>query len=382
MKIAPDIKESVTLTLAETARRLKAEGRDIISLAIGEPDFKTPAHVLNATKKALDEGYTGYSTPQGLIELREAISKDYKKRYRANYSSDEIIIMPGAKNAIFTALAALLLPGDEVIVISPYYVSYPPIIKLTEPDSKIIDLPLNADLSLPLDKIHTAINTKTKLLILNYPNNPTGQILSLNEVKEIVQIVKAHNIYLLADEIYDQVMLEGTFYSFSSFHEIKDRLIVINGYSKPFAMTGFRIGYALASNDIINRMNLLNQNMNTNTNTFVQRGCLAIYENPNYELQDYLVKLNAKVDYLHTEVSKMKYFNGIKPVSTFYYFLDISPTNLDSFAFSALLLEKYGVVVTPGIAFGKAFDHYVRLSLSVPLDELKKAVEVLKHIVL
>lgn len=380
MKISPDIKESVTLTLAETARRLKAEGRDIISLAIGEPDFKTPAHVLNATKKALDEGYTGYSTPQGLIELRKAISKDYKTRYNASYATDEIIIMPGAKNAIFTALAALLLPGDEVIVISPYYVSYPPIIKLTEPDSKIIDIPLNADLSLPLDKIRTAINTKTKLLILNYPNNPTGQILSLNEVKEIVQIVQEHHIYLLADEIYDQVMLEGTFYSFSSFPEIKDQLIVINGYSKPYAMTGFRIGYALASIELIKRMNILNQNMNTNTNTFVQRGCLAIYENPNYALQDYLVKLKAKVDYLHTEVSKMQSFNGIKPVSTFYYFLDISPTKMDSFAFSAFLLEKYGVVVTPGIAFGKAFNHYVRLSLSVPLGELKKAVAILKQL--
>lgn len=380
MRISKEIQESPTLKLAEVARQKAKEGQKIISLAIGEPDFKTPKHVIEATIKALHEGYTGYSTPQGLIELRNAISNDFKKRYNALYSSEEIIILPGAKNAIFVALASILLPGDEVIIISPYYVSYPPIIKITEPDSTIIDIPLDANLKLPIDKIKKAINPKTKLIILNYPNNPTGQILSKAEVEEIVQLIKENNIYLLADEIYDQVILDGEFYSFSSYPEIKDKLIIVNGYSKPYSMTGFRIGYALANKDIIKRMNLLNQSMNTNTNTFVQRGCLAIYEHENNELKVYLETLKEKINYLHDEVNKMTHFSGIKPQSTFYYFLDISKTNMDSFSFSNMLLEKHGIVVTPGIAFGNAFDHYVRLSLSLPLSDLKIAIKTLKKL--
>ena len=379
MKFSKEVQESPTLSLAEIARKRKQAGKKVISFAVGEPDFKTPEFIIKATIKALKEGYTGYSTPQGLIELRIAIKEDYKKRYNANYSEEEIIVFPGAKPAIYASLASLLEKDDEVIIISPYYVSYPPLIKLAEVESKIIEIPLRKDFKLPIDKIKAAITKQTKLLILNYPNNPTGQLLTKQEVKELVQIIKEKEIYLLADEIYDQLIFEGeTFVSFSGFKEIKDQLIIINGFSKAYAMTGFRIGYALANKDLVKKMNLFNQNTNTNTNTFVQRGCLAIYENDKGHLATYLKQLQKKVNYLDKQIKTIPYLTGIKPRSTFYYFVDISKTQQGSQTFSKYLIERHGIVATPGKAFGKKWDNYLRLSLALPLEEIKEAVKILK----
>src|SRR5690625_5232072 len=206
MRFSKEVKESPTLKLGELARKKQKEGEKIISLALGEPDFKTPQYIIEATKKALDEGYTHYSTPQGLIELREGISKHFKSKYNANYSSDEIIIFPGAKAAIFASLSVLLKPGDEVIIISPYYVSYPPMIKLSEYESKFHVIPLNDDFTLPINQIKKKINDNTKVLILNYPNNPTGQLLTLKETEEVVKLVKDNkNLHLISDEIYDEL---------------------------------------------------------------------------------------------------------------------------------------------------------------------------------
>lgn len=380
MRFASEIKPSPTLRLGDVARARKAAGKKVLSLALGEPDFKTPNFILNATKEALDNGFTGYSTPQGLIELREAIAMDFKKRYNANYNSDEIIIFPGAKAAIFGALASILKPNDEVIILSPYYVSYPAIIKLAEYDAKIIDIPVNNDFSIPIDKIKHSINENTKCIILNYPNNPTGSLISKEEIKEINEIVVKHNLYLLSDEIYDQMTFEGEFTSFSSYEEIKDNLILINGYSKTYSMTGFRVGYILASKEVIERINLINQNINTNTNTFVQKGLLSIYENNNDHIISYNKLLKERVDYFHKAVNEISFLSGIKPNGGFYYFINISKTKMSSIDFSNYLIEKHGVVVTPGIAFGNAFDDHIRVSVSTDIKVLMEFIEVTKSL--
>ncbi|HHT55548.1 MAG TPA: pyridoxal phosphate-dependent aminotransferase [Acholeplasma sp.] len=381
MRFSKIIKPSPTLKLGDLARQKQAEGHKVISLALGEPDFKTPSYILDATSKAMYDGYTHYSTPQGLIELRKSIKLDYKKRFNANYDESEIIVFPGAKAAIFASLAALLEPNDEVIIISPYYVSYPPMIKLAEYEASFIDIPLNNDFSLPIDKIKQAININTKVLILNYPNNPTGRLLTLAEVKEVVNIVKNNNLHLISDEIYEKLIFgENKFISFASFPEIKDKTIIINGYSKAYAMTGFRIGYALASKEIVNKMNLFNQNTNTNTNTFVQRGVLSIYENEDRHIYEYNKILRKRIDYLHEEINKIPYFKGIKPEGGFYYFIDISKTKMGSTEFANLLIDKYQIVTTPGISFGEKWDNYIRISLSVSLETMKEAVKILKDI--
>lgn len=378
MRFSEEIKDSPTLKLGELARNRAKEGLKVINLAIGEPDFKTPDYIVEATKKALDEGYTGYSTPQGLIELRRAISNEYKKLYCANYDESEIIIFPGAKNAIFTALASLLEENDEVIIISPYYVSYPPMIKLAEVSAKIINIPLNNDLSLPIEAINKQINNNTKLFILNYPNNPTGKLLTEEEMNQVHKIIKDNNIYLLSDEIYSKLPLfNNEFNSFSKFNDLKDKLIVIDGFSKTYAMTGFRIGYALANSEIIKRMNLINQNTNTNTNTFVQRGALSIYENDNIHLNNYIKTLEERILLVEEMISEIPFLRGERPESGFYYFIDISLTNKTSEEFSMMLIDL-GVVVTPGVAFGSDFDNYIRISLATNKELLISAFGIIK----
>lgn len=383
MRFSSEIKESPTLKLGEIARARKALGKNVISLALGEPDFKTPDFVINATKKALDEGFTGYSTSQGLVELRTAIASDFKTRYNANYNSDEVIIFPGAKAAIFGVMASILEPNDEVIIISPYYVSYPAIIKLAEHESKIIDIALNEDFSLPIDKIKAAINKNTKCLILNFPNNPTGQLITEAEVNAIIKLVLDNNIYLLSDEIYDQMNFsDDKFISFSSYNEIKNNLFLINGYSKTYAMTGFRVGYILTSEKLMKKISIINQNINTNTNTFVQRGLLSIYENDNKHIKDYNKELKVRVNYIHHEINKIPFLRGIKPKGGFYYFVDISKTKMNSIEFSNYLIEKYGIVTTPGISFGENFDNYLRISVSTELEVLKEFIAIMKNITL
>ena len=375
MRFTNEIKDSPTLMLAEKARQIEKEGKHLLSLAIGEPDFLTPPYIIEATKKALDAGFTKYSTPQGLLELRTLIAKEYK-----GYKPDEVIVFPGAKAAIFAGLGAILEPGDEVIVLAPYYVSYPAIIKLAEPEAIIKYVSLNSDFTLPLEKIKEAITPKTKCLIVNYPHNPTGQMLSFKETMDLVNLVFKHKIYLLSDEIYEKLNYSGkAFHSFGAFPLIKDQLILINGFSKAYAMTGFRLGYALASKEIIYKMNLINQNTNTNTATFIQKGALAALTNKPMYLIPYNNELKARAVYLHEEINKFPLFSGLLPDGAFYYFMNIEKTNLDSVSFANKLLEEYNLVVTPGIAFGEAYDHYVRLSLAVPLDTLKEAISILKE---
>lgn len=378
MKFSKEIQDSPTLKLGDLARKRKFEGKEVISLALGEPDFKTPKYILDATSKAMYDGFTGYSTPQGIVELREEITMYYKEQYNATYDKDEVIIFPGAKAAIFGSLASLLEEDNEVIIISPYYVSYPPMIKLAEPTAKIIEIPLNSDFSLPIDKIKKNINEKTKVMILNYPNNPTGKLLTENEMEEIVDIIKQNNIYLISDEIYEkQVYGKNSFVSFAKYNEIKDKLIVINGYSKTYAMTGFRIGYILGNTQLIRKINLLNQNINTNTNTFVQYGVLSIYHNDNKHIDEYNEVLRKRANYFFEEINKTNYFKALLPESTFYMFINISLTNMDSTTLSNILIDKYGLVVTPGIAFGKNYDNYIRISFATSMDNLKEAVRII-----
>lgn len=382
MKLSDVIKESPTLKLGELARQKEREGYEIISLALGEPDFKTPSYVIDETIKALNEGYTHYSNPQGILELREKIAKNYNDQYYSDFNANEVIIFPGAKSAIFHTLAAIIEPEDEVIIISPYYVSYPPMIKLAEYHSKIVDIPLNSDFTLPIDKIKKAINSKTRCLILNYPNNPTGTILDDKVIDEVYKIIKDNPyLYLISDEIYDKLVFgDQKFISFAKFIDIKDQVIIINGFSKSYAMTGFRLGYAMSNVNLIKRMNLINQNINTNTNTFIQKGAESIFIHDNVHIKEYNDILRDRIDFLHKEINKLPYLSGIKPKGGFYYFVDISKTKMTSTDFSKYLIDKLGIVVTPGISFGEHWDNYIRMSLSVDKEKMEIAIEKLKKL--
>lgn len=379
MKFSEEIKESLSLKFGQIARELKAQGKNIISMTIGEPNFKTPSYIEEATIKAIKDGHTKYSNSQGLLELRKLIKEDINNTYQTAYEPENIIVTPGVKSGLHLALSAILEPQDEVIIMSPYYLSYPALIKIAEPNSKIIDVPFLQNGQVNKELLLKAFNKNTKCIIVNSPSNPTGKILTHDEVSLIIDLAKKYNSFIVTDEIYDKLIFEGqTFHSFLG-KKADDLIIYTNGYSKSFSMTGYRIGYVIAKNEIIKKMLLLQQNINTNTNTFVQKGACSIYLNPLTHLKPYLKDLKRRVDKFSKFLENSKLFKGNKPEAGFFYFVDISKTNLTSEQLTMRLIKEANIVVTPGIGFGNNYDNYVRFSLAIDDESLDLALKNLKE---
>lgn len=380
MHFEKEVGESLTYKFAQAAGEMRAQGKEIISLGLGEPDFKTPDYVVEATTKAMQDGFTHYSATQGWPDLRKLIAKDCNESYGSSYSLNDVIVTPGIKSAVYFALAAILEPMDEIILISPYYVSYPAMVKLAEPTAKIVNVTLSKNFSLDVEKLKNAFNKNTKAILINTPNNPTGMVLSKEEVELVVQLAKENGAYIVSDEVYEKLVYSGSKHtSFGLYQEIKDRLIICNGYSKSHAMTGWRLGYAIGANDVIAKMNKLQQHINTNTCTFVQVGACSIYKNEPEHIAPYVKELERRIEYFDTELNKLPYINAVRPKAGFFYFVNISSTGVDSNTFCADLLKKTGIASTPGVAFGPEWDSYVRFSIAVPMTTLERAVGLLNN---
>lgn len=379
MHFEKEVGESLTYKFAQAAGEMRAQGKEIISLGLGEPDFKTPDYVVEATMKAMQDGFTHYSATQGWPELRKLIAEDCNKNYGSEYTMNDVIVTPGIKSAVYFSLAAILEPGDEIILISPYYVSYPAMVKLAEPTAKIVNVTLAKDFTLDAEKLKAAFNKNTKAILINTPNNPTGMVLSKEEVELVVKLAIENDAYVISDEVYEKLVYSGYKHtSFGLYQEIKDRLIICNGYSKSHAMTGWRLGYAIGAHDVIAKMNKLQQHINTNTCTFVQVGACSIYKNEPVHIKPYVDELEARINYFDTELNKLPYITGVKPKAGFFYFIGISAVGVDSNTFCADLLKKTGIASTPGVAFGPEWDDHVRFSIAVPMSTLERAVELMK----
>lgn len=379
MHFTKEVGESLTYKFAQAAGEMKAQGKEIISLGLGEPDFETPQYVKNATIEAMNSGKTHYSASQGLPELRSLIAERVSGEYGVNRTPVEIIVTPGIKSSVYFALASILEPYDEVINISPYYVSYPAMIKLAEPTAEIVTVILNKDYTLDIDKLKNAFNKKTKCILINTPNNPTGTVFNKDEIEGILRLCQEYNTYIISDEVYDKLIYSGINHiSFGRYEEIKDRVIITNGYSKSHAMTGWRLGYAIGPKDVIAKMNKLQQHINTNTCTFIQEGACAIYKNEPDHIKPYVSELERRVEYFHTNINSFKMMSGIKPKAGFFYFADISTTGIDSNSFCVKLLQETGIASTPGIAFGYDWDDHVRFSIAVPMATLERAISLMK----
>ena len=379
MHFEKEVGESLTYKFAQAAGEMRAQGKEIISLGLGEPDFKTPDYVVEATMKAMQDGFTHYSATQGWPELRKLIAEDCNKNYGSEYTMNDVIVTPGIKSAVYFSLAAILEPGDEIILISPYYVSYPAMVKLAEPTAKIVNVTLAKDFTLDAEKLKAAFNKNTKAILINTPNNPTGMVLSKEEVELVVKLAIENDTYIISDEVYEKLVYSGHKHtSFGIYQEIKDRLIICNGYSKSHAMTGWRLGYAIGAHEVIAKMNKLQQHINTNTCTFVQVGACSIYKNEPVHIKPYVDELEARINYFDTELNKLPYITGVKPKAGFFYFIDISAVGVDSNTFCADLLKKTGIASTPGVAFGPEWDDHVRFSIAVPMSTLERAVELMK----
>lgn len=382
MVFEKEVGESLTYKFAQAAQERRNAGEEIISLGLGEPDFKTPDYVVDATIKAMQGGFTHYSATQGWPELRTLIAEDCNRYYDSNYSLNDVIVTPGIKSAVYFSLAAILEPNDEIILISPYYVSYPAMVKLAEPTAKIVNVTLSKEFSLDEDKLKAAFNKNTKAILINTPNNPTGMVLTKEEVELVVKLAVENDAYIVSDEVYEKLVYSRYKHtSFGLYQDIKDRLIICNGYSKSHAMTGWRLGYAIGANDVIAKMNKLQQHINTNTCTFVQVGACAIYKYEPIHISPYVAELEKRIEYFNTELNKLSYIKGVKPKAGFFCFVDISSTGVDSNTFCADLLKKTGIASTPGVAFGPEWDNYVRFSIAVPMATLERAVGLLQDYV-
>jgi aspartate aminotransferase len=366
-----NVQESQTLKFTNIIGSIRKKGQSVIDFAVGEPLFDTPEEVIDATKQALDDRKTRYSSVSGLVELKESIANNLKN---LSYDKDNITITNGSKQALYSIFQALCNPGDEVIVPSPFWVSFPEQIKLAGAKPVSVD---TVEHQLDLDKIKKAISKKTKAIVVNSPNNPTGAVYPKNKLKELVDIASEKNIFIISDEAYDWLVYDGikpqTLASLFS-GEAKN-IITVKSFSKTFAMTGFRIGYVAAEKEVISKLNKLQSHLAGNVCTFAQYGALAATKIDEKVIERNVKELEKKRNLAYGLVSKQ--FDCVKPQGAFYLFPNIEKKFngkiKNSVDLAEFILKKAGVAVVPGSAFGS--DSKIRISYAVSNEELKEGFE-------
>lgn len=373
----------LNLNVSEATRKRISEGKGLVSLGLGESPYPTPVEIKEATIAALQSGHTKYSHKQGLVELRELIKKKLSEENGIECNIQNIVMTTGAKQAIFLSLLALIEPGDEVVVITPCYPSYIPQLKLIEPSVTIRTVDLNKDdFSLNIDEIKRNINPKTKLLILNTPHNPTGKIFSKEQLLMLADLAINQGFYLLSDEVYEKlVYTDRTHFSLASIKELAERLILINGFSKSYSMTGWRIGYLVAPLPLAQQIAEMQHHINTNVCTFVQKGSCAAFSLSTDHLSSFRSLIRKNATELQKMVSQNKSLKLVQPQGSQFCFLNISELGLRSDEFCTRLVEQTGVVTTPGIIFGENWDNHIRISLGTSEEEFKKGVQYLEEFV-
>ena len=380
MKISNKISDSIELNFSKIARKMNREKKIFYSLGLGEPDFNTPNFIIKSSYQAMKKGLTKYSNPAGIYDLRKEICKKLKKENKIESSPEEIIVTPGSKMALSLSLMSLLQPKDEVVYISPAYTSYFPQILLSESNIVIKKICLNPhNYQINFDKLNKLINFKTKVILINFPHNPTGQILKIDQVKKFELILNKHKrCFLISDEIYEKLNFKGKkSISPASFKSIKKRVLTINGFSKAYAMTGWRIGYCHAQKDLIKKMIKIQQHMNTNVPVFTQVAAISAYKRKSTHINRFNKKLKDNQKYLVKKLGVNKKVKFVESYGGLFIFLNIKKTKQSSDKFCSNLLKKYSVAVTPGYYFGKEWKHYIRISLAQNIQVFKKAIDYL-----
>lgn len=381
---------SPTMKIAAEAKLLIENGEDIIDLTVGEPDLPTPQNIKDAGIKAIQNNFTKYTTNVGTIELRKAICEKLKNDNSLYYSPDEIIVSNGAKQSIFTAIQTVVDADDEVIFSSPYYVSYPEMVKIAGGVSVIIPTDESTEFKITPKQLDAAITSKTKLLIICNPSNPTGSVYSKEELIELAEVIRNKNILILSDEIYEKLVYDDfKYFSFASIDEnIKERTITINGCSKTYSMTGWRIGYAAANKEIINAMAKYQSHNTGNASSISQLAALealtGIQDSVSFAQNEFEKRRN----YFWNELISIEGISCYKPKGAFYFFPNVQSLfgkSVDSFViqnsidFSTFLLRYAKVATVPGIGFGA--EGYIRISYSSSIEKLKLATERIKEAV-
>ena len=354
---------------------------DVISLGIGEPDFSTPYHIREAAIEALSLGKTFYTPAKGLLGLRKEISSTMSRKYKLNYDPNtEILVTIGASEAIEVALITLLNVGDEVIVVSPSYLSYEPIVKMCGGVVVNVETKEEDGFKLTKEALLSKLSDKTRLVLLNYPNNPTGAIMNKAEIAEIASVLRDKDVLVISDEIYSELSYTKTHFSIASCEGMFDKTLVINGFSKTYAMTGWRLGYVCASKEIIDVLSKYHQYAILCAPTISQFAGIEALKNGD----DSIVYMRDEYDMRRRYVVERLNSMGLStsnPMGAFYVFINIKSTHLTSTEFCDLLLEKKKVVLIPGHAFGKSGEGFVRLSYSYSIQHIKEGLDRIESLI-
>lgn len=353
---------------------------DIISLGVGEPDFNTPWHIREAAIYALENGFTTYTSNWGLLELREAISEHLYKLYGLSYDPEgEILITTGSSEALDLAIRAIIDPGDEVIIHQPSYVSYVPCVILAGGKPKILPTFSEEEFKINPTRMKEIITNRTKLLIINYPNNPTGAVMDRESLEEIAKIVEKYDLLVISDEIYDQLVYGEKFVSFPSLPHMKERTILINGFSKAYAMTGWRLGYAAGPREIISAMMKIHQYTMLCAPTIAQKAAIEAFKLEE-EVQNMRESYDQRRRFFYQGLKEIG-FEVVEPKGAFYIFPSIKKFGLSSEEFAEKLLKEEKVVVIPGSVFGESGEGFIRCTYASSLSDLKEALTRLKRFV-
>ena len=362
------------------AKALEAQGMDVIHLEIGQPDFQTPSNIMEAADRAMANGCTGYSPTLGFNELRQAVA-DYVKKYKnVDAGLENVAIVPGGKPTMFFTMMTLVRPGDEVIYPNPGFPIYESCIKFAE--GVPVPLPITAenDFRLDIEKFKSLITPKTKLIIINSPGNPTGGVFEKEDILAMAEVLRDRpDIFILSDEIYDRLVFDGKTFSIASLPEFRDRTLVLDGFSKSYSMTGWRIGYCVANEEIIKRFKLLMVNSVSCTCSFTQMGALEALTGSQDSVDRMREEFRKRRDWL---VEALNNIDGIKcrlPRGAFYAFPDISSFGLTSKEFADRLLNEEGVALAWGTSFGEYGEGHIRISYATSLENLKEAVKRIRR---
>jgi aspartate/methionine/tyrosine aminotransferase len=383
MKLAKNIErlgtESAFKILAE-AKKLEAEGKKIIHLSLGQPDFKSPKHVVDATKKALDDGHHGYVLPNGTIECRNAVTRKIKKLYNADIDPERVIIMPGGKPTMYYAITLFGEVGAEIIYPDPGFPIYESMINYTGAKAVPINMLENKDFSINPEKILSLINNNTRLLILNNPNNPTGAFTEKNKIDQLAEgLKKFPNVAILSDEIYSrQIYDEKKMPTFFNYPELYDRLIVLDGWSKTYAMTGWRLGWSVWPEKLIEHVIKFCVNNHSCVNAAIQHGAIAALDGPDDPINFMMEKFTKRRKLIYEGLNDIKGIECVMPGGGFYAFPKVKGTGMNGREFAKKCLHEVGVAIVPGTSFGKKAEDYVRFSFAASQDNISKALENIK----
>lgn len=371
------ISESGTVRISDRVKKMKDAGIDIISFSIGEPDFPTPAHIVEAGIDALRNGFTKYTPSAGIPELREAIAEKLRRENGIEAKAGEIIVTP-AKHAIFMSVMALVERGEEVIIGDPAWVSYEPIVRMCDAVPVRVRADEETGFRFNYDRLNEKISERTRMIVLNYPNNPTGSVGDRREMEDICEIAREKDILILSDEIYEKIIYGREAISPASLADMSERVVTVNGFSKTYSMTGWRIGYLHARGDMFRQIMKVQTHTVTCATSFAQKAGLAALSGPAESVKEMVGEFRKRRDYTVSRLKRMKSLEVIEPEGAFYVFPRYS-AEMDSEAMGEYLLENAHVAVTPGSSFGAFGEKHIRISYATGMENLRRGLDAMEE---